>query len=1155
MSDRPDSQKPQQQILSNVNARDIQTGDIYQTINNFSETFSHLPDITLQSYEEWGKDPVIFSTAWISDEFPRFLLSGTSLDSNQKFAFDEVKELVLNHLQEAGSAVRISGASGLGKTRFTYELFQRVESHENLKTIENSSLLYADYSIEGDSIIKVASRLVKSESFALLVVDECPDEIHTKLKNIVQRADSHLRLITIDVETKLSRSLQTLFVKLLPARDELISSIAKVIKPELSAQDIGLIQKLSKGFPRMAVLAAINGGDGNLLIESTAELLNKIVWGNSSSINEEAQRSLEVACLFSRIGIAGNSKDEAAFIAQNLVRISEEAFIEYLKSFKLRGITLERGDFIQVNLIPLAVVLGGQRLDLFPQEKLADIFWNMTLELQTSLLRRLRWFDTHPEAQNLAKALLAPDKLGNFEALNSARGSEYLDYLVHVTPDSVMSTIQEVLGTLSLDELTQFNKGKQHLIWALDKLAFRKQSFLGAATLLRKLSAVAEPTRYADTATSHFQRLYQLLLSGTEAEPSLKLLILDEGLKSSDEREQKICVEALDKMLKTRDFSRDGGIDEIGSGRLKDWWPATYGDIFSYHREGLERLVDMAISHSSFARRARNIISSHIRGLIKVLPFEDIQSTINTIQNQCGFWPDALYALNQWLYFDSKKEPQKENEEAAAALAYKVRTYFDELMPKNPVELVELYTHNWEGRFYNPDSWYQQESRDDRDYEYATRQATQLAEVIAGDNVATSKILKKLVVSNAQNCFYFAKRLVELSANPYNLFEEAMEILERSGEEPNQQFFKGLLSGIDNVSPEQARVAVDKALRTKAFSGFAIELVRSLVLRPEDILYVVSLLKCGLITTRQCVWLSYGRGLQHLSDADLEPLFSYLERNGASGLWALLEMILMTIPDKTEPSCLNVSRMQSILLAPELFEYQSSDDMSDHYFEESIKLMLKYEKADQNFISALAKQLYSICNEDKVHIFNDWYRLTKKLLNILMQDYPELIWCQTVNLITNSTGIDLYSLEDLLVSDGDNYLFEGGLLYKVPEETYLHWVRENPDKRASIVTGWLPIAIKSEDGTLAWHPDLESFILEFHSRINVLSVLENRLSPNSFVWGPGSPHLQPTLHLLEIWSEHPVSKLRQWAHQQAIQTRQEIEHFDKMHSQLWNNDV
>jgi hypothetical protein len=269
MSDSPEPQQPQQQILNNVNARDIQTGDIYQTItiNNFPETSLYSHEITFQSYEEWGKDTAIFGTTWISDEHPRFLLSGNSVDGNQELTFGETEDLVLNHLQEAGSVVRISGASGLGKTRFAYELFKGISFRKKFNKIRSISLLYVDYSLQGDDIIKFISRLTKSTSSGLTIVDECPDDIHLKLKTLVQRADSYLRLITIDVETKLSRSLKTLFVKLLPAKEELISSIAKTIRPELSDKDIRIVQNLSVGFPRMAVIAAMNRGDGNLVIE------------------------------------------------------------------------------------------------------------------------------------------------------------------------------------------------------------------------------------------------------------------------------------------------------------------------------------------------------------------------------------------------------------------------------------------------------------------------------------------------------------------------------------------------------------------------------------------------------------------------------------------------------------------------------------------------------------------------------------------------------------------------------------------------------------------------------------------------------------------------------------------------------------------------
>lgn len=1124
---------------------------------------------SIYSYEGWGKDRDIATIDWIVDTQRRFHLSFTSKSNQEESedserqnsvimgetkSFEETLNFLSEHIFKENFVIRIYGPSGFGKTRFAYELFGNRNNKSTLGEIESSLVIYSDYSVIGNDIQRIASRLADAGFYGLLVVDECPDNIHCKLKDIIQRKGSRLCLITIDIETSIEISEDTLKIELLPAANELIGSIAKSINPRLSTQDVDRIQQLSNGFPRMAVIAARQDVNEQLLIGSISEQLNKMVWGNVARPNEEAKRSLEAASLFSRIGIAEELVHEADFVAEKIAHVSTDIFIEALNSLSVRGITRRRGNYIQVQLITLATLLGKQRLNSLRKGKISTIFEDMPDALQVELLRQLRWLDTHPEAHNFARALLTPTKLGNFEALNSARGTEYLNYLVHIVPDLVMLTVDTVLGSLSLNELTRFDKGKQHLIWALDKLAFREQSFLGAATLLRKFSAVAEPSTYTDTATSHFLRLYQVLLSGTEASPDLKLMVLDEGLNSPDEREQRVCVEALDKMLQTGNFSRWGGNDEIGSSRLKDWQPATYGEIFSYHREGLKRLVEIAVSDSPFSERARNIISSHIRGLIKVLPFEDIEVTIDTVRDRFGFWPDALYAINEWLYFDSEKEPQKGYEEAATELVNKVRAYFTRLMPDDPVELIELYTYGWEGRFHNPDSSYQKESSDD-DHEYATRKAIQLAEVITRNDEFLSRIINKLTTSDAKNCFQFAKALAESSSNPYLLFVEALERVESDTKKTNQQFFKGLLSGIDNLDSEQARNIIDKALRTEAFGAQAIELIRSIVLQPKDIPYIVSLLKHGLISPQQCVWISYGRGLQHLNDSDLEPLLSYLKSLGASGLWAALEIIFFTIPDRTEPSDLTVSQIQSVLLANEIFDYQSPNDMSDHYFKESVKLMLKHKKIVQSFVSALVQQLYSICNEEKAHVFNDWYRLTKELLKLLVKDYPETIWNQTVNLINNKVEINFYALNELLTSDGDSYFLEGGLLYELPSEVYLDWVREDPDERASTVISWLPIARKRDDGTLDWHSDLENFILEFHGRENVLSVLESRLYPKSFIWRPGSPHLQPILRLLEVWFEHPASSVRQWAHQQVIQTRQEMEHFDRMHLKHFDADV
>jgi hypothetical protein len=154
--------------------------------------------------------------------------------------------------------------------------------------------------------------------------------------------------------------------------------------------------------------------------------------------------------------------------------------------------------------------------------------------------------------------MLGPGALGNFEVLNTDQGAEALDRLVHVDPDLVMSTIDRVFGGLSVDELAGVNEGRRHLVWALEKLVFRKETFERAARLLRGLGAAETEPGISNNAAGQFKGLFHLYLSGTEAKPLSRLKVLDGGLHSTNAKERELCVEALDAMLQTGPFSRGG---------------------------------------------------------------------------------------------------------------------------------------------------------------------------------------------------------------------------------------------------------------------------------------------------------------------------------------------------------------------------------------------------------------------------------------------------------------------------------------------------------------------------------------------------------------------------------------------------------------------
>lgn len=1070
------------------------------------------------SHEAWGRAANIKNIPWIADDSSRFshnniIDSKIKLHGHSVWPFQEAATAALDWLVKDQAVLRIAGPSGFGKSRFAFEMFNR---QTNLSDdVDRTVVIYADLVIVGDEVAKLALEIADAGSSAILVVDDCPDEFHSKLADITHRAGSRLRLVTIDIETKVQ---DTLVIRLEPASDKTIGSIASAVSPTLTDSDSMYIQEFAKGFPQMAVLAARQNGMGRQAIRSAEQVLDRVVWGRSPRI-EETQKALEVLSLFEWVGFTGRAAEEGRLIAEKLAGMTHDSFIERIKSFSPRGVVIQRDDFVQVLPIPLAASLAAKRLTLLPQDRLLTFFLDAPESLRNNLLRRFRWLDTSEEARAFARALLAADHLGNLQTLNTNAGAECLDNLVHVDPDLAMTTIQRVFGELTAEELKRVTSGRRHLVWALEKLAFRKASFDSSATFLRRLAASETEGDISNNATGQFTQLYQLYLSGTEAPPEMRLLMLDEGLASPNPREREVCIVALNKMLETGHYSRGGGAEQIGSERLKDWAPNTYGEIWEFLRAALKRLMDIALSDDPLSRQEKNIIGAHIRGLIGKLPFEEIKATISQIVSRDGFWPNAVEKVNEWLYFNRKEAPEE--------LGRAVRTYFDEMMPVDPVELAILYTNGWQSDFHDPDIDYDQEQASQHDFEYATRKAIELTDLISRDSGAMDRTLERFIASEGKAVFPFARRLAELAPSATKLFKAAVDKVDRRQEAPNLGFFGGLIAGADSRDPQAARDCIRIALDSPKLKKDAIAMIGSSKLQRGDIALVVSLLKSGDIKPWQCATLSYGKGMAHLAGEDILPLLRELSQNEAAGLLAVIEIITMLLHGDSELSEGFLSVLQAVLVDPRLFDGAERNRMMGYNVERVIKYLARRDLIKVQFAKALVEQLLSICNPTRAKVFHELSRSIRDSLKVIIDRHPREVWTNIVKLLGSNDFLVRHRIEGLVMSEHDDYMGPG-FLFAIPADIYLEWARKDSAHRASVVMRWLPITMKTEGDGLAWHPALHSFVKEFGNEPTVLGALASRLHPRTW-YSPLKPHIEPQIKLLESWATHPQPKVRQWA--------------------------
>jgi len=363
----------------------------------------------------------------------------------------------------------------------------------------------------------------------------------------------------------------------------------------------------------------------------------------------------------------------------------------------------------------------------------------------------------------------------------------------------------------------------------------------------------------------------------------------------------------------------------------------------------------------------------------------------------------------------------------------------------------------------------------------------------------------------------------------------------------NRQFFSGLIAGADDRDPEMARVFVRLALNSPKLKSEAISMIGAGKLTPRDLDLVISLLRSGDVEPWQCVALSYGRGLDHLSQEDVVPLLKEVAAYGAAGLWAMFDMMTMVLHGGKRPSAAFVALIKSSLLDSHLFDGVTRGAMDGHHLEEMVKLLIAIDTLDKRFARTLVKQLLSVCTGRERDIFHHFDVPVRNSLKSLISLHPATVWNGIAGRLGKGDWIERNRLEGLLKDNLQDH-YAAGLPFSLPPKLYLDWVRKSPAVRAQHPIVWLPIVSQEDDGTLSWHPALEQYIGEFAAAPGVLGALAARLRPGMW-WGSLSSHLEPFLPMLENWRGHALSDVRRWARKQVAYIRAEMQEADRMHDE------
>ncbi|CAM4015785.1 hypothetical protein [Gillisia hiemivivida] len=546
---------------------------------------------------------------------------------HEEFKSNDEINLIIQNLRKIiyeGKHVRIEGASGIGKTRLINEVFNPGElkngSFDLMRKAISEQMVYFDISENANEVLNYVRSHAQNLQ-AILVLDNCSPDLHVKFQAECDRNDSQLKIVTLDFDQLSKRYCNT--VSKIELKDEFYKSITEQILTEkyhgiLTDGAIRYLIDFSEGNMKMAIdFANATILDQNLHEMVDIDLIKKLLFGRNEMVEEEFRilKILAIFKVFEYPGIELFEIDRSRYdqllegveFISTFFKISREHIEKTIKKFLLRRNIERRGNKIMIR--PNALAL-----------KLAIIFWEETSlsggedfinsipkSYQIPIAEQLQKLKGAQHAKTLVGKLWGYN--GNFstaELLNSRMGSHLFRSVVIVNPEATTKTMVKHYLDKSKTYLESVNEGRQNLIWALERLCFRKAVFYDAARVLMSFAVAENEFFYSNNATSYFKQLFSFQLAGTQVAYKDRIPVLKWALRKKDFDYYKLTLETCSSALnKTINHRMIGAEDEGGSAPLQDYQPETIEDVYLYIDELLNILkafldsTDLVLKHIS----------------------------------------------------------------------------------------------------------------------------------------------------------------------------------------------------------------------------------------------------------------------------------------------------------------------------------------------------------------------------------------------------------------------------------------------------------------------------------------------------------------------------------------------------------------------------
>ena len=1003
---------------------------------------------------------------------------------------------LLEQATQPHGILRVVGLSGVGKSRLVLEALDCGDQEE--RSFADIVLHADDGEDDPVAVNSAVQALAEMRTRVVLVVEHCSPEHHRALDGFVSRSGSRLSLITIDDEIP-SGTPDADTYPIPEAPIAVVEGIIDRLSPGLPCEDRYRLTAFSNGFPEFAIGLVRGWAASTPLAHITEDdLVETFVLGRRPRNREALLKTAELLAAFPLINLEDSDQlHEVAGLGCNL---SSGDLRESIIDLVNRGVARRRGRLVTLEPRPVALKFAERRWRSWSRDRWESILAGDSW-LAVAAAGQLALLNTTDVSRKVVRHVCR--HRGLFDNPGSApTAAKVLFHLAQVDPLAAANQIERFL-----DNCPDESNLDDHLVWALEKIAFRKDGFECAALLLLRLAVSKNSIK--KRARDKFASLFNVHVGATEADGERRLDILEEASETDNKDRRAVVVEALSAGLESRHAFRMGGAETHGTRpAMQSWRPATAAEWRRYVEVCVERLAGFAERQDETGIIARRELGRHLRSLVAEGFVEAVEKAVGLAGRTGPVWAEALEGLGYFLEYDVDDE---END-----LIDRVNRLISDLRPNDlPARISYLVT---ELPWYYPVGErldvHTRISRQTEDVRTLAIESSAKPEVLA-------QMLPQLSRGKQRMAAEFGRGLAAAVASPLDWLEQIAQAVAAAPEqERNFDLLSGYVAGLAADRADAAEEFKRTAARSPDLAPALPPICWRIGIAPSDIALVMATLEAELLGPLDLtLWIADGV-LAKLPEPEVAPLFDALVHHSAEGFAVAVGLLGMYVHGELDR--LENLRPQLLKVVDCLADYVQSlrGLMTASHFENIIQWLLEKGRQDRDACAAALGLAGAFVKA--VESRTDWF--ISPVLPVLLSGFPEIAWPLIGEVIVSGESWRYRRAFGKIPSRNE----ARAVILNLPEDSLFAWCRAHPDKAPVFAAEVLPVLVSREVDVPEIHPVTARLIDEFGDRKEVLEAVAGNLLSFSNV-GSRAAHYERYKVPIKALQEHGKRQVRRWS--------------------------